>query len=204
MTQEEKFRIWSATDPTIAEVETFLNRLKDKTNCKTKLPLVYYKHKKKFEEYSFLPDCRAQLYGIKLSEGSMLCTQSITKQNFEEIEGWAQKTIEEQLHQDDYLMTVEARINQWVMKRYSNSFCALAANEDDIMLMLKNKDALLHTLEVLSAHGVNIPKIDWETLVWINEGEDYCQGFREKYDVKEYLENKGDILIFRDTELDIH
>lgn len=203
MTLEEKFRIWNATHPTIAEVEIYLSRLKGETPAyKTSLPLVYYKNKTMFEENRFIPDMRQQLYGVRLSDETMLCLEVITKHDFEKIITCIQNVVNESRQQAEMLMSEEAKINYWVMKHYSNPFCALAAGEADIALLQKNKAKIQQTLEVLSKHGVKTPKINWDCLVWLEEGENYCQNHKEKYEVKEYLDTMGDILIFRDTVID--
>ena len=204
MKQEEKFKIWNATNPSVAEVWIYLNRLRGKQpDCKTLLPLIYYKSGQKFVCNSFLPDKKRHLYGIMLKKGCMLSLKAITKRNINAVMAFADKEIAKGLWTAKELAASEARINHWVIKHCSAVFCSMAAYNEDIENLKQQRDAVQQTLEVLRTHGVKIPDINWDCLVWLNEGENYCRSSRKKYDVREYLETKGDILIFQDTEPDL-
>ena len=203
MTQEEKYKIWDATKPSIAEVGIYLNRLRGKQpDCKTSLPLVYYKSHKRFVRKCYLPDNKRHLYGILLNDNLMLSLKAITRRNIDSVMAYAEKEIAKGAWEAKKLSTTEAKINHWVMNHCSTVFAALAAYDDDVEILQQHRNAVQQTLEVLRTHGVKVPTIDWEYLAYINEGENYCQDSHRKYDIREYLKTKGDILIFQDSTPD--
>ncbi len=199
MTQEEKFKIWDATKPSIAEVGIYLNRLRGKQpDCKTSLPLVYYKSHKRFVRKCYLPDNKRHLYGILLNDSLMLSLKAITRRNIDSVMAYAEKEIAKGAWDAKKLSTTEAKINLWVMDHCSAVFAAMAAYDDDVEILQQHRNEVQQTFEVLRTHGVKVPTIDWDCLAYINEGENYCQDSRRKYDIREYLNTKGDLLILHD------
>lgn len=184
MTQEEKFKIWDATNPEVKEVKAYLARM-----CgQTPLPLVYQTDDvQKKVVTTVLPDKKGNLVGILIDENTMLFLRAVTA-----------KDIKQLLENSSICVLREPNVNALVKAQFTDFPNPRAATKQDIKLLDKKRADVLTTFDILDYHGVKLPKPCWEHLGRLNKGADVVERWDGDTRIDYYVEAYGDLLVFAD------
>lgn len=182
MNRNEKFAVWDATHPQIAEVKAYLDRL-----CgKTPLNLVYKDGNDLIVNNQIKPKQLKQLVGILLDDETVLHLRAFTYDDAKPLLDGDSGNISTRM------------VVAWVSSQMATFSNARPAQEADIKLLDRHKDKLKTTLEVLDYHGVKLPKFGKNGQVWLSTNPDsvFCKHWNGEGRLEYYLQWFCDILIF--------
>ena len=152
MERQKMFEIWDSTNPSIEDVETYLNRLK----TKPLLPLVYRSNKGDFfVKDELIPEICCDLFGIMLPSKAILRLSSV---------GFG----------DIYYFThnggTVAHFDEWFKKSFCRYVKSYPATQATIKELQSNSYKVRQVFSVLQRNGRYTPRFDWKNLMWLGRG----------------------------------
>ena len=194
MTTQEKFAVWDSTQPTLNEVEVYLERMKGNTP----LQLVYRTSEGDIVSNCYIPRLRTKLLGILLPESNKLVRMA---------------TVDEKLFftipDKDDASVVRNGMRKYMAKLAANVNYINARNvripiriinQNDMEKLSAHLSEFKKTLGVLKYNGVGIfDKVKLQHLAWSNSGL-FCHDVRTAKIVLilDYVCQVGDMLVISD------
>ncbi|MBR1840949.1 MAG: hypothetical protein IJ778_02340 [Alphaproteobacteria bacterium] len=194
MTTQEKFAVWDSTQPTLAEIEAYLERMRGDTPLK----LVYRTSDGDIVNNHYISRFRAEFLGILLPESNKLVRM---------------KTLDTKLflaipNRED-VSVVRNGMRKYMAKLTTNINYIDAkgiripiriANQGDMEKLNAHLQEFEKTLSVLKYYGINVfDRVKLQHLAWSNSGL-FCHDMltSKVVPIWEYIREVGDMLIFSD------
>lgn len=194
MTTQEKFAVWDSTQPTLAEIEAYLERMRGDTPLK----LVHRTSDGDIVNNHYIARFRAEFLGILLPESNKLVRM---------------KTLDTKLflaipNRED-VSVVRNGMRKYMAKLTTNINYIDAkgiripiriANQGDMEKLNAHLQEFEKTLSVLKYYGINVfDRVKLQHLAWSNSGL-FCHDMltSKVVPIWEYIHEVGDMLIFSD------